>query len=291
MIESELIEAFLHIAEYGNLTSAAAHTFTTQSNLSKQMRMLEEEAGAKLLIRHKGRSETELTEAGKEFLKTARKWRDVMREFDEVRYTARVREVSLATVERINSVTLTGFYRSVLKDMPDIRLDIHTRHSKEIYTMMENRQIDLGIVTMNLPVFNIRNRYICDEKMSVCVFGETYDEVIEPSALDPQKEIYSRWSDEFEVWHDAYFPGRKYRIYTGTSTMVPSYLDEKGRWAVVPESMTAGMRGMPGISFHQFPVKMPSGRLYLLEQKHLRKDREEAVNMIRDGILNVLQGK
>ncbi len=76
MIDSEKIQAFLSVVEYGNITNAANAVFTTQSHLSKQIRSLEEEVGAKLIIRSKGHSEISLTPQGKEFLGIARKWEE-----------------------------------------------------------------------------------------------------------------------------------------------------------------------------------------------------------------------
>ncbi len=291
MIDHALIEAFLNIAEYGNLTSAAAHMFTTQSSLSRQIKQLEEQVGTPLLIRRKGRPDTELTEAGKDFLDTAVKWRAIMREFAEVKYSEGVEEVSVGAPERVNSITLKEFYRSILADHPRIRLDIHTRHGKEIYPLMEARQLDLGIVTLDLPVTGIKSTFLCEEKLSAVVCGGDFTGSVDPAMLDPQKEIYSRWSDEFELWHDGIWPGKQYRIHVGTSTMIPDYLDVPGRWALIAESMTAGLRGLPGLSIHPLSVKTPASRLYLLEQKHIRKDREAVLRLVRSGIVKALAGR
>ena len=63
MIDNELIQTFLSVVEYRNMTAAAANLFTTQSNLSKQIKQLEKETGVQLLIRRKGHSEVSLTPA------------------------------------------------------------------------------------------------------------------------------------------------------------------------------------------------------------------------------------
>ena len=78
-----------------------------------------------------------------------------MHDFQEVRNTESITEVSIDALDRINCFALSGFYRNILKTRPDIRIDTHTRHSKEIYRMMENRQLDLGLVSSLLPVHNL----------------------------------------------------------------------------------------------------------------------------------------
>lgn len=60
------------IADNGlNITAAANQLYTSQPGVSKQLRLLEEELGVQLFIRH-GRSLTEITPAGKQILDHAR---------------------------------------------------------------------------------------------------------------------------------------------------------------------------------------------------------------------------
>lgn len=291
MIDHTMIEAFLNIVEYGNLTSAAAHMFSSQSSLSRQIKQLEEQVGKELIVRRKGRTETELTEAGKEFLQTAEKWRDVMREFDEVGRSGGMKEVSIAAPERVNSIILRDFYRSVMDEMPGIRLDIHTRHRQEVCSMLEERRADLGIVSLDLPLTGIRSTLLREENLCVIVCGTEHEGALDPGMLDGRNEVYSRWSDEFALWHDRYWPGRQYRIHVGSNTMIPSFLDREGRWALITESMTAALEGLSGLSVHPLSVPTPKSSLYLLEQKTARREREEAVRLIRDGIVRELSAR
>jgi hypothetical protein len=68
-----------------NITAAANRLFTSQPGVSKQLRLLEEELGLQLFIRH-GRSLTEITAAGKQIIVHARL---IMREVDGIRAMAR----------------------------------------------------------------------------------------------------------------------------------------------------------------------------------------------------------
>jgi DNA-binding transcriptional LysR family regulator len=62
--EPQMIQAFLSIVEYGNITAAANSLYTNQSSISKLIAQLEEETGTKLLIRRKGYSTVSLTPHG-----------------------------------------------------------------------------------------------------------------------------------------------------------------------------------------------------------------------------------
>ncbi len=79
----------------------------------------------------------------------------------------------------MNSFTFRDLYKNMLKTHPEIRLDIHTRHSREIYTMMESHALDIGFVSSLLPVYNIRVRPVYSEPMFVvCSAGNNLDKTI-----------------------------------------------------------------------------------------------------------------
>ena len=120
-----------------------------------------------------------------------------MHDFQEVRNTESITEVSIGALDRINCFALSGFYRNILKTRPDIRIDTHTRHSKEIYRMMENRQLDLVLVSSLLPVHNLIITPLYYEIMFVVSSAESQlPKIVRPEDLDPSKEVYSRWSGQ-----------------------------------------------------------------------------------------------
>ena len=290
MLNNERIMAFLNVVEYGNLTAAANATFTTQSHLSKQIRLLEEELGTQLIIRSKGHSEIALTPHGKVFLENARRWQNTMNDFERIPSLESITEVSIGALDRINSFTLRDFYRSVLKDCPGVRIDCHTRHSREIYTLMETQQFDLGLVSVLYPVFSLKVKELYTETMNVIANPDSgLPPIVSPSDLDPDKEIYSRWSPEFEVWHDQHWPGRRYRMHVGTSTMTPNYLNEPGRWSIVPDSALRGLKENYAFSTHRLSEPYPAGKIYLLEQKHPRASRAEGIALVKDALLTYLK--
>lgn len=74
------------IADNGvNITTAANRLHTSQPGVSKQLRMLEEELGVQLFVRH-GKSLTAVTPAGQHIIDHARL---IMREVDDIRAVAR----------------------------------------------------------------------------------------------------------------------------------------------------------------------------------------------------------
>jgi LysR family nitrogen assimilation transcriptional regulator len=68
-VEIRQLEYFVQIAQQRGFSRAAAHLFVAQSALSRQIGMLEQELGVRLLLRT--RQGVQLTEAGEAFLKRA----------------------------------------------------------------------------------------------------------------------------------------------------------------------------------------------------------------------------
>src|SRR3954453_19228254 len=70
-MELRQVEYFLGIARAGTFGRAADELHVAKSALSKQIKLLEDELGADLLLRGPGRREVELTPAGEAFLEGA----------------------------------------------------------------------------------------------------------------------------------------------------------------------------------------------------------------------------
>lgn len=290
MIQPEMIQTFLTIVEYGNISAAANHMFAAQSNLSRQIKLLEEELGVKLLIRRKGISGVSLTGYGEEFYKIARKWQQIMKEFDELKYQTPITEISIGALDRLNTFGLRDLYNKILTEYDDIRLDIHTRHSDDIYSMMEAHRLDIGFVCLLLPAVNINITPLYDEPMMVIsTAGNELGPIVRPEDLDPNKEIYSHWSEEFEIWHNQYWPGKKYRIHLGTTSMTLDYLNESGSWSIVPVSVVNAMMNSKNITSHTLAVEPPKRRIYLLTQKNPSENRKRAIDLFTDSLIQYLQ--
>lgn len=70
-MELRQVQYFLGVARAGTFSRAADELHVAKSALSKQIKLLEDELGADLLLRGPGRREVELTPAGEAFLADA----------------------------------------------------------------------------------------------------------------------------------------------------------------------------------------------------------------------------
>ncbi len=288
----EEIEAFCSVVDFGSITKAADALYVTQSAVSKRIKMLEEEVGVQLIVRKSGMRKIELTGQGEEFLVLARQWQSLLKEFHGIQDKREIHEITIGAIDMLNCFSLSGLYNKILKDEKDIRLDIHTRHSREIYTMMDAHQLDIGFVNLLLPAKRLTITELFSEPMYIVMYpGSHPKKCIDPYDLDPEKEIYSRWSNEFEIWHDQHWPGKRYRMHVGTSSMIPYYLTEHGQWAIAPASTVKGMMSRFGFDVVELSQDPPQRTFYLLEHDHPRESRIPTIERFKELLFTHVETK
>lgn len=289
-MNDELMNAFLCIVKYGSISAAAENTYTTQSRLSKQLQTLEDEIGAPLIIRGKGHRSIELTSYGKEFLILARQWEALSKDFHSISKHKEVSPLSIGAIELINSYTLTGLYQKMLKDEPDIRMDIHTHHSKEIYDMVSTHVIDLGYVYSQYPASNLIITPLYQEEMLLlCNPNDKYEKITSADELDPSEEIYLRWSSEFAIWHDQLWPGNQYKMHASNSSMIGDYLDQPGRWAIVPVSAVRGLITRYNFAYHVLKTPPPKRICYQVENRNPQISRLNAIETFKRELIKYIK--
>ncbi len=285
----EEIEAFCRVVDTGSITKASDALYISQSAVSKRIKSLEEELGIPLIVRKSGLRKIELTSQGEEFLVLARQWQSLLKEFKGISDTSQIHEISIGSIDMFNCFSLRGLYNQILKKHKDIRLDIHTRHSREIYAMMEAQQLDIGLVNLLLPAKRLEITALFSEPMYIVRYPEKeYKEKISARELDPEKEIYSRWSGEFEIWHDQHWPGKRYRMHVGTSSTIPYYVTELGQWAICPESSAKGITSMFDLEMVTLSEPMPNRTFYLLEHTRPRESRVHTIERFKQLLLTYI---
>lgn len=147
-MELRQLHSFVTIAETGSLSSAARRLRIAQPALSRQVRLLEEELGTGIFVRHaRGMA---LTEAGELLLERAR---GALREVDQAKadlsalsgqVTGKVAIGMLPSVSDLMAVRFVGAMR---KRYPLVRLRILTGLASHLLEWLEKQEIDVAIVS------------------------------------------------------------------------------------------------------------------------------------------------
>lgn len=140
------IESLLTVVKYGNFTRAAEVLSLTQPAISHHIKQLENELGVVIFSRKKG--DLKLTKAGEIVVKYALRINAV---YDRMKEVLSDRENNIERLRiGITHTAESNIIAEVLakygNDNPDIIITIITDSIKNLYSMLENYEIDFAIV-------------------------------------------------------------------------------------------------------------------------------------------------
>ncbi len=150
-MDFDQLETFLAVARLASFSRAAEKRFRTQPAISSQIRLIEEEVGARLLDRSGGK--VSVTSSGKIFLKYAEEVLEA-RKFmmTEVAETERVPrgEITIGANEGTCLHILPEVFASFKKKFPDVAVNIKRSDYAGILESVSDNVVDFGVVS--LPV-------------------------------------------------------------------------------------------------------------------------------------------
>ena len=136
-----------------NVSEAAEALYTSQPGISKQIRMLEDELGVQILVRH-GKRVVDLTEPGRiivdiadRMLKDADNLRAVGQEFGKEDTGA----LTVATTPTQARYALPSVVQRFVKRHPRVRLSLREGSPEQIIELVTGEGVDVGIVTESYP--------------------------------------------------------------------------------------------------------------------------------------------
>ena len=146
-MDIRLLEYFLAVAKYGNITRAAEQLHVTQPTISRQLMELEEAVGSPLLIR--GKRQVTLTEAGILFQQRAaeivslmeKTMRDISDQDDLLGGTVAIGCVE-SCVSRMLPKVLGGFSARY----PKVKYELYSADGDDIREKLDRGDLDFGIL-------------------------------------------------------------------------------------------------------------------------------------------------
>lgn len=146
-MDIRLLEYFLAVAKYGNITRASEQLHVTQPTISRQLMELEETVGTTLLIR--GKRQVTLTEAGVLFQQRAEEivslmektMRDITDQDDLLGGTVAIGCVE-SCVSRMLPKVLSGFSER----FPKVKYELYSADGDDIREKLDRGDLDFGIL-------------------------------------------------------------------------------------------------------------------------------------------------
>ena len=287
------VQTFLKVAYSSSLTHAANELYVSQPTVTARLQQLETELGTVLLRRGKGVRAIELTPQGKAFVSLAERW--VALEMETVQFQSQQVQLplSIACLDSINRYILAPLFRQLTRGNPDLRLNIRTHQSYEIFSLVENHEVDFGLTHILSRYNNVCCEPLFSEGMAVLGSKEYFngEEVLAPRQLDPSLEVYVPWSQEFALWHNNWWdPKITPLVQTDLASMIPLYLDHPGSWAICPYSAArAFLQENRDLQVLQLDCELPRRICYLLRSRTSRWTELAAAEIFRESLQAYLE--
>ena len=138
-----------------NVSATAESIYTSQPGISKQIRTLEDELGIPIFIRN-GKHLTGMTAAGEKIIRIAgemlQKTENIKGIANEFRDNSKG-TLSIATTHTQARYALPPVIKQYIKDLPDIKLDIHQGTPTQISEMVSQGKVDIAIATEAIELY------------------------------------------------------------------------------------------------------------------------------------------
>ncbi len=139
-----------------NVSATAQSLYTSQSGISKQIRLLEDELGIEIFSRS-GKHLTRITPAGEAILKTAG---EILRKVESIKQVAqefsneRKGSLSIATTHTQARYALPPVIEQFIRQYPEVSLHMHQGTPMQISEMAADGTVDFAIATEALELFS-----------------------------------------------------------------------------------------------------------------------------------------
>ena len=240
-MNSDGLESFLAVARLLNVSRAAEHLNVAQSTVSKRLKDLELELGITLFERSKGVKSIHLTSEGEEFLDIAQHELVLWNQAQGLKSQNSKLLLTIGSLDSLNYALFPPLYRSLCQHQPQLRLNVITSHSAELYDLLERRQIDVAFTLLERSHPNILvEKYYSEPMVVLRIFSKQYppSKVFHPYELDSNHELFLASGSSYAIWHDKWWnPLTSNCIKLDCAQLILSFLYAEQQWAIVPLSV------------------------------------------------------
>lgn len=265
------VEAFLTVIRLGSLSKAASALFVSQSTISQRIKTIEAEYDVNLLKRERGVKGISLTPEGERLYKIALKYEELHAEARGIKGTTRSTTVTIAAVDSVHNYVMTEKYKKLNESLPEIRLGIHTHQSNEIYMLLEQRDIDIGLTLQDREMENIEVDELFTEEMVLIRHKDVSlrKDTIQNRDLDISKQILVNWGPHYQIWHEKHWgPLSNSFIQIDTPKMMIEYMKDAGYWAIVPISLGLYMQEENVAEIYPLEDPAPTRTCYIVTREN-----------------------
>lgn len=289
-MNDEILETYLNIVKTHSLTKTAENLFISQSAVSNRLISLEKELNVKLIERSPGQKGITLTQKGQEFTEFARRHMELKRQIQDWSREDVTEVLRIASVISLTDY-VKGFYLQLLGNRK-LSITLSTHWTDHIISMLENREIDIGITPRVFyskaieavpvfcePLYLVSRRSVSD-----------YPDQVDPRELKRSNEIYFDWGMKFVEWHEQQMnPLELPLMVTDTTELIPELLHIPDSFSIIPAWIFKHYRD-EDLKLCRIIPEPPPRTCYLLKLKENRSQKEEMISRFEADFKEYIRG-
>ena len=146
---------------------------------------------------------------------------------------------------------------------------------------MQNRIADLGFVFSRVNYPSIISRPVYRELMYlICRRDGPYHENMDCSELAAEDEVFLRWGQDYQQWHDRYWsPDRQATVTVNTGSTLQQFLNRPERWAIAPMSIIHQMSHKSDLTYYKLKTPPPPRICYEIRNRYPTLGQQKAIDV------------
>lgn len=231
-MDYDLFETYIVLCETGNITKTAELLHKTQPAVSKRIQQLEDQLGFTLIQRSKGKKEISITKKGMDFLEIAQKFMTLYGEI-QTKESELSNTLTISSIDSLNS-SVCGTICNEIINRYQTKISLLTNQTPDAYRLVSEKAVDVAFVSLPQKMRGV----ICKPVFSFDYVVVKYsfepgpEQIISTADLNPEEEIYQRWSDSFSLWHREHFKRDSYRIRCDAFSSFMKFIRTPNSWAI-----------------------------------------------------------
>lgn len=275
------VEMFLMIVQTKSISKTADALFLSQPTVSHRLKAMERELDFPLITRSKGFKQIELTPEGVEFIPIAQRMFSLWKETRLLKRARNRVRLSVGCTDSANTALLAPFYRELTEEDTALDLNIQTHQSTELYGILNAHDIDVAFVFYRLYYKNILCEQIFQERFYLVQSARpaVSGPLVSTEDLDPAKELFLKWDDNYQLWHDQRFAdGLRPRIRADTAMLLYHLWQGEDRWMIAPESVVCQLSRLRPVYVSALREPPPDRRCYKITHRFPLAGSESALD-------------
>lgn len=184
-MEIKQLESFVSVVEWGSFSEAARHLYVTQPTVSTQIKQLENEVDAQLILRTT--QKLELTAAGREFYNNAKSILRIIQNIEDSFANQKLQTLNVGASSVPATYVLPKILTEFRQNCPDTLLNIHKDDSLAIIDLVSNGQMHVGIVGTTTTTKDLEYKKLFSDRFVIVTPNTAYYRELKESGGSPHE--------------------------------------------------------------------------------------------------------